>query len=526
MIKNITYSLFTFFILLTSCKKSINDIGFKEDNSLLFTTKIAGKPQTRVTGNQWDMNDSISVFMYQGSTMNATNIYNNGFNKKYITRNGGNFLAANPSEVIVLPEENDETINFAAFYPYINTKELNRVLNVEHQQNSSAIDFMFGQSNSTVQGMGGLTALTFERLTSKIQLKIKGSELSGLKGVLASIYSKATFDLTNKTISIYEQVKSDVNARVSMNSQTETLIEWTIFDKSLTSNSQIQIIKQDGSKYHWNIASNLGNIEKGTIYQFEITLGDDVIINPNPKVSYMEIPVVPSNSGVNYSFRLTPDRSKRNFTMLYDTKNRMAHWVAYPLSGDYLGGQSRTDNWASDPLFSYAQQPLLSKGFGINGIDRGHQLPSGDRTKNYAENSTTFYYTNMTPQVSSMNQGVWASLENKIRSWTTQSSTDTMYVVTGASLLSANNQQIQYVRDNAGNEVAKPKYYYKALAMKRGSEYYTIGFKINNEAIPNNANYMDYTITVDQLEKETGYTFFPGLSASQKTSINTQIWKK
>ena len=211
--------------------------------------------------------------------------------------------------------------------------------------------------------------------------------------------------------------------------------------------------------------------------------------------------------------------------MLYDVQNRVAYWVAYPLSKDYLGSQSRTDDWGYDPAFKTIYQPLLSKGFGINGIDRGHQIPSGDRTKNRAENATTFYYTNMTPQVSSMNQGVWAKLENKIRSWTTSSGVDTMYVVTGAAIKSNTDSKIDYVQDNAGKPVAKPKYYYKALAMKRGSEYYTIGFKINNENINTGADPASYRMTVSELEKETGFTFFPGLSAEKKQTINNAFWR-
>src|SRR5690606_22345245 len=142
--------------------------------------------------------------------------------------------------------------------------------------------------------------------------------------------------------------------------------------------------------------------------------------------------------------------------------------------------------------------------------DRGHQIPSADRTKNYAENSTTFYYTNMTAQTSSLNQGVWARLENQIRSWTRNSGVDTMYVVTGAGIRDG-NAPIEYVKDNGNKDVAKPKYYYKALAVKRGKEYYTIGFFMENKVTPASAHFNSYRMTVAELEKRTGHRFFPGL---------------
>ena len=83
-----------------------------------------------------------------------------------------------------------------------------------------------------------------------------------------------------------------------------------------------------------------------------------------------------------------------------------------------------------DPSINPIYQANLSRGYHGNGLDRGHQMPSADRTASKAENATTFYYTNMTPQNSTLNQGMRANLEGKIRVWSAQ--TDTLYVVTGA----------------------------------------------------------------------------------------------
>ena len=100
-----------------------------------------------------------------------------------------------------------------------------------------------------------------------------------------------------------------------------------------------------------------------------------------------------------------------------------------------------------------------------------------------------------------------------------------MYVVTGAMVTTATDKVVDYVKDNSGKDVAKPKYYYKVLAMKKGSDYYTIGFRMNN-VTPTNTDYMSYTVTVESLEKETGFTFFPALDQETKSTINTQIWRK
>lgn len=126
----------------------------------------------------------------------------------------------------------------------------------------------------------------------------------------------------------------------------------------------------------------------------------------------------------------------------------------------------------------------------------------------------------MTAQHSRLNQTIWANLEAQIRTWTQRC--DTMYVVTGAMITTHTNKQIEYVTDNNGAHVARPKYYFKALAQKRGSEYYTIAYKMNNE-LPS-SGYDSYRLTVKELEEETGFTFFPAVSKQAKETIETSKW--
>jgi endonuclease G len=219
-----------------------------------------------------------------------------------------------------------------------------------------------------------------------------------------------------------------------------------------------------------------------------------------------------------------PDASdSRNYAMLYDKKLKMAYWVAYPLYSSILGSGNRTDAWGYDPQVSTAFQPNLFKGFQPTGYDRGHQLPSADRNLNTTQNKTTFYFTNMTAQVSRLNQGIWANLETKVRTWTAQC--DTMYIVTGAMPKTSTDSRLDFAQDNDGKDIAKPKYYFKALAMKKGSEYYTLAYKINNETPPSGVTFENYRLTVSDLEKATGFTFFPDLNDTQKGNINTSIWK-
>lgn len=211
----------------------------------------------------------------------------------------------------------------------------------------------------------------------------------------------------------------------------------------------------------------------------------------------------------------------RNYTMLYDTNMKLAYWVAYPLTNSYLGSSGRSEAWEYDPLIQNSYQPRLYNAYS-GGYSRGHQIPSADRTYNNVENSTTFFFSNMTAQNYNLNGGIWADLESKVRTW--MKNADTMYVVTGAMIRTKTNQTVTYTSDNNGAKIAVPKYYYKALAQKRGNSYYTIAFKMDNAEPSASASLKSYQLTLSDLEKETGYTFFPSLSTSVKGQINSTIW--
>ena len=160
----------------------------------------------------------------------------------------------------------------------------------------------------------------------------------------------------------------------------------------------------------------------------------------------------------------------------------------------------------------------MTKGLG-HGYDRGHQIPSADRLVTEESNNQTFYYTNMTPQLSGLNQKTWQKLETALRS-KYMPTTDTLYVVTGAMPTTAENTTITYMKDNKGVDIAIPKYYFKAIcALNRTTgEAKTLAFKIDHKAT--NDNYMNYVISVAELERLTGFTFFPSIDPKYKKSTS------
>jgi len=243
-----------------------------------------------------------------------------------------------------------------------------------------------------------------------------------------------------------------------------------------------------------------------------------ITLNGMPK--WLELPETKDDDGLDFYFhdQVTGGKTVRSWSFDYDSKALLAHWIAYPLNKSLRGSGSRTDQWGLDPKVPASQQPVLYTTYKAdNGkkYDRGHQLPSADRL-DYAANVKTFYFTNMTPQLSGLNSASWADLENRVRTWS--ESFDTLYVVTGCSV--KGSTEVAY--DNDGKSVTVPTAYYKALLgyKKSGSVgnssqnggYIGCAFWFDHEAY--SGAFMDKAITISELEEKTGVNFFVNLPAA------------
>ncbi|MBR7157621.1 MAG: DNA/RNA non-specific endonuclease [Bacteroidales bacterium] len=213
----------------------------------------------------------------------------------------------------------------------------------------------------------------------------------------------------------------------------------------------------------------------------------------------------------------------RSFSYWYDGNNRVAHWVAYPIYKDIAEDNiNRTDSWAYEPKLPQWCQPTLFKGWGVSGYDRGHQLPSQDRVCSVEANQQTFYFPNIIAQNSDLNQSVWGNLENKVRDWS--KGCDTLYVVTGVVISTKESPAVEYIKDNEGKQVAKPKALFKVLLRysKSSTEnggYSAIGFWYENKKPSSAAVTATNAKKVKDIETLTGFDFFHNLDDAVESKI-------
>lgn len=238
------------------------------------------------------------------------------------------------------------------------------------------------------------------------------------------------------------------------------------------------------------------------------------------KAKWMELPATSDTDAytVLHHGMQVGSQAARGYTAYWDGANMVSTWVAYPLTRKLIGyGARREDAWGKlDPLLDETEQPILATAYKGGSYSRGHQIPSADRLA-YTINGKTFYGTNMTPQNSTFNEKIWATLEDKVRVWAKSSSTDTLYVVTGC----ITKGSTAYATDNNGKKVTVPVAYYKALLRLSSGKYSACAFYLKHES--NSAtDIKPYALSVKELETKTGINFFCNLDSATAASVESE----
>ena len=236
---------------------------------------------------------------------------------------------------------------------------------------------------------------------------------------------------------------------------------------------------------------------------------------------------------------------RRNYTTCWSSEYKCPLWVAAPLHTSYNGNAKRKDNYRSDPNIPSDIQYSASSS-GNSAYTRGHMLASNQRLLNQDVNNQVFYYTNIAPQASYMNgQGTgWNNLEDYIMGEKGNGGyncSDTLYVVIGnyfenytdGNGLSATKQRDTFM----GSNVQIPTMLYVvALRTKKGNlgksvkdcsadELQCAAFcRAQNPGNNGRAVTANDIITVSELERLTGFTFFANVPNAPKSTFKASDW--
>ena len=213
------------------------------------------------------------------------------------------------------------------------------------------------------------------------------------------------------------------------------------------------------------------------------------------------------------------------FSIEYDPQKRHSRWVAFTFCDEtaqknWSRSQWKETKWKGDP---FQPDPSLPKEAQIGDAehrkdqyDRGHLCASEDRVYSKDANQQTFYYSNISPQLRSFNQGgAWLKLEDKIREWGHDSDMrDTLYVVKGGTIrdgefYDSRGRHGTIVKNiDKMNGIVVPANYFMALVCRKMNCFYGIAFWFEHKEGGGKGRLSDYAISIDELEKRTGIDFF------------------
>jgi endonuclease G len=205
------------------------------------------------------------------------------------------------------------------------------------------------------------------------------------------------------------------------------------------------------------------------------------------------------------------------FTISYVEKYKCPEWVSYMLTKpeQQITIKRYSGNFKVDPNVSTC---ATHADYTNSGYDRGHIFPAANAWTSEIM-LESFFTTNITPQLHPFNAGVWLRMEEKEREWAILY--DTLYVVSGAVLRDGLNTI------GKNKDVAVPEYFFKVMLVNTVKEQKAIAFYVSGDIGYEKPK--GYAISVDSLQKLTGFDFCIGLDAATQQKVEQELdldkWK-
>lgn len=226
-------------------------------------------------------------------------------------------------------------------------------------------------------------------------------------------------------------------------------------------------------------------------------------------------------------------KTARNFSACYSAEHHCPVWVAAPRHRMYTGSSGRSNAYKADPdIPSDIQIGRWS------GYTRGHMVGSSDRTSSRATNEQVFYYSNIAPQVGgtfNTGGGAWNNMEDYFVD--PQVCSDTLYTVIGCYFEKFTDKYGETVSPMkiSGGSSYPTMYYYVLLRTKSGNsrkavnqcsanELKCAAFVLRHTMEKGHKVQVKDMMTVAELEKMTGFSYFPNVPNAPKNVANASDW--
>jgi endonuclease G len=213
---------------------------------------------------------------------------------------------------------------------------------------------------------------------------------------------------------------------------------------------------------------------------------------------------------------------EHSFVVSYSPSKHVPNWVAWRLDRSYLGHVRRKNDFRPDPVLPSELYHVSERDYLHSGYDRGHMCPSADREDTPEDNSTTFVFTNMEPQLHELNAGPWEKFERYERELA-QHPGAVLYIVAGGVFSSP--------FPTIGQGVAVPAANFKIVVVlgegQRASDVneqtYVVSVLMPNQKGVGEHEWTEFLTSVDAIELATGYDFLNAVPEPVQRVIEARI---
>lgn len=211
--------------------------------------------------------------------------------------------------------------------------------------------------------------------------------------------------------------------------------------------------------------------------------------------------------------------SRDQYALAYHRDRGTPIWVSWHLEAADLGDVERYSGpFIPDNSLPAGWYQVRHSDYSNTGYDRGHMVPSADRTSTPENNQATFILTNVVPQAPANNQGPWADLENNIRDMIRAG--DEAYIIAG----------IQGEAGKlAGGALTVPAAVWKVVVLLPAGDDDLARINAQTRLIavllPNNASvegrrWQEFTTSVSCIEELTGLDLLSALPDPIETALS------
>ncbi|MCD8185735.1 MAG: DNA/RNA non-specific endonuclease [Rikenellaceae bacterium] len=203
------------------------------------------------------------------------------------------------------------------------------------------------------------------------------------------------------------------------------------------------------------------------------------------------------------------------YTLWYDTLYRQAAWTAHVLTrADMETSRAERKNGfvICQTVRSKGWPYAKSSDYTRSGYDRGHLVPSADRTGSRTENDATFRLSNIDPKNPRLNRVVWNQLKDEIRQMALR--LDTLWVVTGGELKPG-------LERIGASGVGVPEHFFKVLLARKKGEWMAMAFLVPNRS-ELKPSFWEYALSVAEAERLLGIDFFHTLPKALQRRIESE----